>query len=259
MDSLRLAVARACRVLAHAGLAEDVLGHVSVRTGPDSLLVRCRGPREAGLLFSTPGDVHEVGFDGPHDLPAGYRVPGELPIHVETLRSRPDAVAVLHAHPPALVTVDLAGLALRPVVGAYNIPAMAMARAGIPVYPRAVLISRADLAREMLAAMGGAPACVLRGHGLTSTGSSVEEAVIRALNLESLARVILGAAQAGGRPADLPEADVAELPDLGAALNTASVWRYHLARLDHAGLGLTSEPAGSPGGERAGTSGARDD
>ncbi len=234
----RLAIAQACRVLAHAGLAEDVLGHVSVRAGPDSLLVRCRGPAERGLLFTTPDDIHQVGFDGPPSLPGGYSVPSELPIHTETLRSRAAVTVVVHAHPPAVVTADLAGLALRPVVGAYNIPATAMARDGIPVYPRGVLIRRADLAGQMLAAMGEAPACVLRGHGVTTTGASIAEAVIRALNLESLARVVLGAAQAGGHPPDLTEADAAELPDLGSTLNEGSVWRYHLARLDHAGLGL---------------------
>lgn len=241
MDDLagpRLAIAQACRVLAFAGLAEDVLGHVSVRVGPDSLLVRCRGPAERGLLFTLPDDVHQVGFGGPDHLPAGYSVPSELPIHVETLRSRTAVTAVVHAHPRAVVTADLAGLALRPVVGAYNIPAMRMARDGIPVYPRGVLIRQAELAGQMLAAMGNAPACVLRGHGVTTTGSSIAEAVIRALNLESLARVVLGAAQAGGHPPDLPESDVAELPDLGATLNEENVWRYHLARLDHAGLGL---------------------
>jgi 3,4-dihydroxyphthalate decarboxylase len=236
--SLRLEVARACRVLAFAGLAQDVLGHVSVRAGADSLLVRCRGPRESGLAFTTPEDIHLVSFDGPHDLPGGYTVPGELPIHIQTMRSRPDVVSVVHAHPPAVVTADLAGLRLRPVVGAYNIPAMRMARDGIPVYPRGVLIRRADLADEMLAAMGASPVCLLRGHGVTTTGSGIAEATIRALNLEALARIILGAAQAGGEPADLPDADIAELPDLGSALNTENVWRYHLTRLEHAGLGL---------------------
>jgi 3,4-dihydroxyphthalate decarboxylase len=140
-----------------------------------------------------------------------------------------------------VVAADLAGLALRPVIGAYNIPAMRMANQGIPVYPRAVLIRRADLAAEMLAAMGQAAVCVLRGHGVTTTGTSVRDATIRALNTEALARIILSAAQAGGRPADLPHADIAELPDLGATLNTENVWRYHLARLTHAGLGLPPE------------------
>jgi ribulose-5-phosphate 4-epimerase/fuculose-1-phosphate aldolase len=248
---VRREIAEACRVLAYAGLAADVLGHVSVRFGTDALLVRCRGPRESGLLFTTAEDVHLVGLDWPEagsrpgraaDLPPGYAPPSELPIHAETLRARPDVNAVVHAHPPAVVAADLAGLALRPVFGAYNIPAMRMASDGIPVYPRGVLIRRADIAAEMLAAMGDAPVCVLRGHGVTTTGASVAEAVVAALNLDSLARMILSAAQAGGYPADLPEADVAELPDLGATLNTENVWRYHLARLAHAGLGLPAEP-----------------
>jgi ribulose-5-phosphate 4-epimerase/fuculose-1-phosphate aldolase len=238
LEGLRREVALACRVLAHAGLAADVLGHVSVRVGTDALLIRCRGPQERGLLFTEPDDVHLVGLDGSAALPPGYAPPSELPIHAETLRARSEVTAIVHAHPPAVVAADLAGLALRPVIGAYNIPAMRMASEGIPVYPRAVLIRRSDLAAEMLAAMGDAAVCVLRGHGVTTTGTSVAEATIRALNTEALARMILAAAQAGGRPADLPEADIAELPDLGATLNTENVWRYHLARLTHAGLGL---------------------
>jgi ribulose-5-phosphate 4-epimerase/fuculose-1-phosphate aldolase len=235
---LRRTVAQACQVLAFQGLAQDVLGHVSVRAGADALLVRCRGPKDSGLLFTTPGDVHLVHLDGPHDLPEGYSVPGELPIHTETLRRRPEVMAVVHAHPPAVVAADLAGLQARPIIGAYNIPAMRLARDGVPVYPRGVLISRADLAAEMLEAMGTAPVCVLRGHGVTATGSTIAQAVIRALNLEALARVTLDVARAGGHPAELPPRDTAELPDLGATLNEEHVWRHHLARLGHAGLAL---------------------
>lgn len=231
-------IALACRVLAHQGLAEDVLGHVSVRAGPDHMLIRCRGPQERGLLFTTADDVHRVGLDGPYDLPGGYAVPSELPIHAETLRRRSGVGAVVHAHPPALVTADLAGLPLRPIVGAYNIPAARLALDGVPVYPRGVLIRRAELAGEMLEAMGDRPVCVLRGHGVTTTGSSLGEAVVRALNLEALARMTLGVVQAGGALRDLPAGDLAELPDLGASLNEESVWRHHLSRLELAGLAL---------------------
>jgi 3,4-dihydroxyphthalate decarboxylase len=233
---MRRTVAQACRVLAHQGLAEDVLGHVSVRVGTDRMLIRCRGPHESGLLFTTPDDVHLVGLDGPYDLPDGYAVPGELPIHAETLRRRPEVTAVVHAHPPAVVTADLAGLALRPIVGAYNIPAMRLALDGVPVHPRGVLIRRAELAVEMLESMGDRPVCVLRGHGVTTTGATVAQAVVRALNLEALARITLGVAAAGGEARELPAADIAELPDLGAALNEESVWRHQLARLRLAGL-----------------------
>lgn len=238
LPALRRSVAEACRILAMYGLAEDVLGHVSVRVGPSELLVRCRGEAERGLLFTTADDVHLVSLDGPHHLADGYAVPSELPIHTETLRHRPQAAAVVHAHPRGVITADLAGLPARPIVGAYNIPAMRLALGGVPVYPRGVLIRRADLAEQMLEHMGGAPVCVLRGHGVTTVGATIPQAVIRALNLESLARIALGVAMAGGHPPELAAADIAELPDLGTTLNEEYLWRHHLARLEHAGLAL---------------------
>jgi 3,4-dihydroxyphthalate decarboxylase len=144
--------------------------------------------------------------------------------------------AVVHAHPPAVLICGLAGLELRPIVGAYNIPAMRMALDGVPVYPRSVLISRPALAREMMAAMGDRPVCVLKGHGITVTGESVEQAVVRALNLNALATVTLEVARAGARAEPIPAADVAELPDLGSAFNDLSAWRHHLAKARRQGL-----------------------
>jgi ribulose-5-phosphate 4-epimerase/fuculose-1-phosphate aldolase len=238
MDPQEL-VAVACRVLAHRGLAEDVLGHVSVRAGTGSLAVRCRGPRERGLLFTERADVHVVGLDEDAPLPGRYTTPNELPIHREILRARPDVQAVVHVHPPAVVAVDLAGLRLRPIVGAYNIPAMRLADEGVPVYPRAVLINDAALGQEVARVLGSGSACLLRGHGIVTTGSSVEQAVVRALNLDALARITLLACSTGAVPPDLPEADVVELPDLGGAFNDGQVWRNALARLEHAGLVMT--------------------
>ena len=135
----------ACRVLAYAGLAADVLGHVSVRVGARRAARPLPRPaRERPALHHRRGRAPRSGSDGPGDLPPGYAAPSELPIHAETLRARPEVNAVVHAHPPAVVAADLAGLALRPVFGAYNIPRCAMARDGIPVYPR----GRADQARR---------------------------------------------------------------------------------------------------------------
>ena len=228
---LRGTVAQACRVLAVEGLVEGVLGHVSARAGPDRMLLRCRGPAERGLAFTDAGDVRMVDLDGNGgELYGGYRVPVELPIHGELLRARPEVGAVVHAHPPAVLLCGLAGLELRPVFGAYNIPAMRIALEGVPVYPRSVLIRRRELAAEMIEAMGDRPVCVLRGHGITVTGASVEQAVVRALNLEALARITLALARLGRSPEDLPPEDVAELPDLGSALNDEAVWRFHVAR-----------------------------
>lgn len=242
MNPLNVAEARheialGCRVLAHQGLAEDILGHISLRDSDGTLHIRCRGPRERGLLFTESTDVHRIGLDGETELGDGVKAPNELHIHREVLRARPDVSAVVHVHPPSVVAADLGGLELRPIVGAYNIPAMRMALDGIPVYPRAVLITRPELGREVAEALGGSPVCVLRGHGIVATGTTVQQAVVRALNLEALARITL-AAGAHGTPERLPDADIAELPDLGSAFNDAMVWRSAVAKLEHAGLGL---------------------
>lgn len=229
LAALREKVAQACRVLAAEGLVEGVLGHVSARVGPDRMLIRCRGPEEHGLAFTTAEDVRLVDLDGKDgEVAGGWAVPNELPIHGEVLRARPEVGAVVHAHPPAVLLCGIARLELRPVFGAYNIPATRMALDGVPTYPRSVLIRRADLAAEMLEAMGDRPVCVLRGHGITATGASVEQAVVRALNLNALAAVTLELARLGRLAPEIPPEDVAELPDLGSAFNDEAVWRYHV-------------------------------
>ena len=119
------------RILAQAGLVEDVLGHVSA-AGPDHVFVRCRGPHERGLAF-TSSTTCASSLDGAADPGDGYSVPNELPIHVEVLRAHPDVQAVVHAHPPAVIAADLAGVPLLPLIGAYNIPAAKLAAEGIPV------------------------------------------------------------------------------------------------------------------------------
>jgi ribulose-5-phosphate 4-epimerase/fuculose-1-phosphate aldolase len=205
------------------------------------MLVRCRGPREEGLLSTLEEDVRLVDLGGRGADLGEWSAPTELPIHAEILRARPDVDAVVHCHPPSVLAAGLARVALRPVFGAYHIPAARMAIDGIPVYPRKILVRRPELGRELVAAMGAAPACVLSGHGIATVGSgphAVEQAVVRALSLDVLARVNVEQARLGGRAEDLTPEDVAELPDLGAAFNDLNLWRHHLARLRLAGLAL---------------------
>lgn len=234
LDEARTLIADACRVLAARGLANGFLGHISMRVSQDLLLIRCRGPRERGLAWTTAADVRLVDLDG-NPGAAGelddWSVPNELPLHTAVLRSDHRITSVVHAHPPSVVAADLAGQRIRPIVGAYDIPGAKLAAAGVPVYPRGVLIRTQALASEMVQAMAGHCVVVLRGHGLTTTGSSVQEAVLRAASVNSIAQMTLAIVGAGGTIADLPEADLTELPDLGSAFNEGVAWRHELARL----------------------------
>ena len=218
-----------------------MLGHVSVRLDDDTVLVRARGPQECGVLLH--------GARRRRRLLAAHRRacwPRPTARCRTSCRSTSPATAtttsigaVVHAHPPAVVAADLAGVPLVPLVGAYNIPAARLAADGIGVFPRAVLIDTDDLGAEMRAAMAGRPVCVLRGHGITATGATLEQAVARALAVDSLARMTSRVAALGATP----RRDRRRRPRPAARprhrrSTTTMVWRHHERRLAEAGLAL---------------------
>ncbi len=234
LEPQRALVAQGCRVAAARGLVDGMLGHLSLRIDDDHLLIRCRSDTDTGVAFTRPSDIRLITFDGTAGAPGeldGYRVPNELPIHLETMRADVKHRAVAHLHPPAVVAADLAGIAIRPIYGAFDIPGAWLARGGVPVYDRAVLIRTAELGKEMTAAMGDRPVVICRGHGITSAASSIEQAVLQAISLDALARMSLRVRAAGGTLRDIAAADWDELPDLGSGLNVESAWRHEVAAL----------------------------
>jgi ribulose-5-phosphate 4-epimerase/fuculose-1-phosphate aldolase len=136
------------------------------------------------------------------------------------------------------MVADLAGVGLRQVFGAYNIPASRLAHRGVPVYPRSVLVRTPELGRAVAVAIGDTGACILRGHGIVTAGESVEEATLRALDLAELSRISSEVALLGSHPQVLSDDDRQELPDLGSSFNDLSRWRHYVGRLDVAGLSL---------------------
>ncbi|OBK27961.1 3,4-dihydroxyphthalate decarboxylase [Mycobacterium asiaticum] len=230
----RTLVAQGCRVAAARGLVDGILGHLSLRIDEDRMLIRCRSDTDTGLAFTKPSDIRLITFDGKAGAAGeldGYRVPNELPIHAETMLASARHRAVAHLHPPDVVAADLAGITIRPIYGAYDIPGSWLARAGVPVYRRAVLIRNSQLGKEMVAAMGNAPVVICRGHGITSTADSVQQAILQAISLNELARMSLRVRMAGGTLHVIDDADWDELPDLGSGFNVESTWRHEIARL----------------------------
>jgi ribulose-5-phosphate 4-epimerase/fuculose-1-phosphate aldolase len=236
LDELRRTVALGCRIVAAAGLTTPLLGHISLRVGPDRVLVRCRGPQERGLLFTTVSDVRLVALDDVGDAGDGYRLPNEYPIHAEILRARPDVSSVLHAHPRSALLGGLAEVPIRPVFGAYDIPAFRLADAGVPVYPHAGLVRTAAAGRELAHTLGGAAVVLLRGHGVAAAGADVPQVLSRLIALDELLRVGVELARLGAAPPGVTRTDRAHLPDLGAAFNEQALWRHHVARLELQGL-----------------------
>ncbi|WP_067929393.1 class II aldolase/adducin family protein [Alicyclobacillus shizuokensis] len=233
LEQPREAIATACRILGMEGLVDEILGHVSLRIpGTEEMWIRCRGPHEAGVADTQADAIQRVTFDGA-GAEEGYCVPNELPIHAEIYRARQEVGCVIHAHPPAALVCGITELDWKPIFGAYNIPAMRMAVEGIPVFPHAYLISRTELALPLVQTMGDCHICLMKGHGITVTGRTLEETVVRALNFHALAKVTLQAAQTGRTVASISEEDLRELPDLGRTFNEEWVWRFYVRKLAH--------------------------
>lgn len=253
LRDLRQKVAISMRILAMQGCVRHILGHVSARIpGTDEMFIRCRGGNERGLLYTDVQQIRRLNFDGTGSgLGEGYMVPHELPIHGEIYKTRPDVRAVVHAHPYASVVCSIAGLELRPIYGAFEPLGMAIAARGVPVYPRSILISRPDLARDLILTMGDRYCCLMKGHGVTVVGRSVEAATLLALQLEILARVTLEIAQSGKEAPSVSQQDmdafhsVAETEGLHTAIPHGHEWIWaHYVQLlkDSVGVPTDFEP-----------------
>jgi ribulose-5-phosphate 4-epimerase/fuculose-1-phosphate aldolase len=235
LDEQRELVAQGCRVAASRGLVDGILGHLSLRVDDGRLLVRCRSDSDTGVAFTRAGDIRLIRFDGSAGADGeldGYRVPSELPVHVETMLADSRHRAVAHLHPPAVVAADLAGIQIRPIYGAHDIPGAWLARGGVPVYERAVLIRNSVLGKEMVAAMRGRGVVICRGHGITSAATTVQQAVLQAISLDALARMSLRVGAAGGTLRDIDDADWEHLPDLGPGFTADAAWRHEVARME---------------------------
>jgi ribulose-5-phosphate 4-epimerase/fuculose-1-phosphate aldolase len=200
--SLANTVALSCRILAKLGLFKETTGHVSARsTDGKTMLIRGRGKEETGLLFTKPRDIVLADFDG-KKIKAGGNLnpPNESSIHGELYKEHPEIGGIVHAHPPAVVLASIAGVELRPIFGGYDPRAMRLALSAIPVYESSVTLHSKDQVRDMMRVMGDRDICILRGHGAVVVGATVEDATVKAIKLNDLAKLNLEAASLGKIP-----------------------------------------------------------
>jgi L-fuculose-phosphate aldolase len=228
-------------VLGKMELSRALRGHISARIpGTERIFVRARGPAESGVRYTTEDEVVEVDLEGrpAAGVPKGLRLPSELYIHTEILRARPEANAVVHMHPPTIVLFTVTGTPLLPIYGAYDPYGLSIALENPPVFAKSVLINTLELGRELVATIGKARACLMRGHGITTVGESVEEACVTALALNELA-TLNHQARLLGTPRPISDADIDGLRPAIKRLSTkgaepgepgdsiATEWRYY--------------------------------
>jgi len=193
------------RILAMEGVL-DGYGHVSVRAEgkPGHFLMS----RSLAPPLVTLDDLVEHGADSEpvNDTRRAYL---ERFIHGEMYRIRPDVMAVVHSHADSVVPFGISRSRLRPV---YHMASFLWS--GTPVFemrkvrPESDLLVRDRETGEALARTLGACSCVLmRGHGMTVVGGSIQEAVFRAIYTATNAKLQMQAQQLDGPVEFLSDAE----------------------------------------------------
>ena len=182
IDTARLEVAQGSRILAGEKIL-DAYGHVSRRhpDRPDRFLI----PRNMAPALVTPDDVVELDLNGVAVSAKNAKLFLERFIHAEIYRKRPEVHGVVHSHAPGVLP-----FAAVPSVPVRVISHMCGFLQGTPVpFDLAdhagdatdLLISNGDDGHALAEHLGAATVVLMRGHGYTAVGSSVSEAVFRAI------------------------------------------------------------------------------
>lgn len=220
-------VARACRVMGKLDVTRSTFGHISQKIpGQDMILIRARGPGESGIRYTSAEDIILVNLDG--RKVAGrddLHVPKEVFIHTGLFKARPELGSVLHAHPTTVVLFSICGVPLLPLVGAFDPACLRLVQDGIADYPSSVLIHDEELGRDLASVMRRSRTCVMRGHGITTAGPTVEDAVLDAIRLNDLADLNYRARLLGS-PQPISDQEVAFFEKLDAGSNEP-YWRYY--------------------------------
>lgn len=177
-------------------------GNVTARLGEGRFLCTPTATSKAAV---TPTCLLVVDPNG--ERVSGQSKPfGELGLHLTVLSMRPDAAAVIHAHPPTATGLACAGSRL--LETPFMAEAVVSLGTSIPTVPFAP--PGAPACQALAPFVAGHDAVLLGNHGVLAWGSDLEQAYLRLELVEHLARVALHAERAGGlKP--LPESALAPL------------------------------------------------
>lgn len=220
------------RILYDQGIV-DGLGHVSVRhpTQDGVFLLSCN--RAPGLVKRQ--DIVCYDLDGNAVSQTTERPYLERFIHSEIYRARPDVVAVVHSHSPSVIPFAITHNPLKPVFHMSGFLGSGSAHFEIrEAAGNSDMLIRSAYLGEALAKSLGKHNCVLmRGHGSTVVGTSLEQVVYRAIYAEVNAKLQL-AANSLGEISFLNEEEAQLASDMndGQIPRSWNLWVTRLGQVD---------------------------
>jgi HCOMODA/2-hydroxy-3-carboxy-muconic semialdehyde decarboxylase len=234
LDEARYQLALANRIVAHEGVL-DGFGHISIRHPADPgryLLARSRSPE-----LIEPSDILEFSLDSKLITRTGELPYGECVIHGCIYQARPDVNAVCHHHSMAILPFCVTGAALQPLMGLG-----ATMGATAPFWDSrdefgdtAMVVTTPEQGQSLARALGPHAMVLMRRHGATVVGASLQETVFRTIFSHRNAELQLRARALGEiSPLTPGEASQAESYSLRTR-PMSRAWEYWTTRLAKAG------------------------
>ena len=190
VDDLRRDIVEIGRRLWMRGFVASNDGNISVRLGPDRLLMT---PASVSKGFMTPEMMVVTDLDGKVIEAAPGRKPSsEALMHLVVYQERPDVNAVVHSHPPLSTGFAVAGIPLDRAVLAEVVTTLG----SIPIAEYGTPSTRemADTVRPLIRAHDGV---LLANHGALTLGRDLFQAYYKMETIEHFAQISLVARQLG--------------------------------------------------------------
>jgi ribulose-5-phosphate 4-epimerase/fuculose-1-phosphate aldolase len=175
----------------------DAFGHISVRHDRDPQRYVMSRHLAPGLV--TEKDLLTYDLESEPVPATKHRLYSERYIHGEIYKARPDVMAVVHCHAATLIPFGITSADLQPV---YHMSAFL--GLGVPKFEireRAgmtdMLIRTAPIGHALAEKLGDKPMVLMRGHGATMVGTTIRQAVYRAMYAAKNAEIQLEAMRFG--------------------------------------------------------------
>jgi len=203
-STLRADIVEVGRRMYARGYTASNDGNISVRLGADRLLMT---PKSVCKGFMTPDMMCITDLEG-RKLQGDRDPSSEMLMHLEVYRQRPDAKAVVHAHPPTATGFAVAGIPLDRAVLAEVLTTLG----SIPIAEYATPSTRElpEAVRKYIKAHDG---MLLANHGALTVGSDLYGAYYKMETIEHFAKISL-VARLLGRENLLSREEVMRLQEL---------------------------------------------
>ncbi len=183
-EQARAEIVRIGRLMYDKGFIVAGDGNLSIRLGPDRLLATPSGAHKG---FLRPQDLIITDMNGQKISPAepDLRPTSEMPMHLEVYRQRPDAGAVVHAHPPTTVALSIANVRMNEPI----LPEVVITLGSVPTAEYATPSSRENVGaiKHLIADHDG---IVLKRHGALTVGPTLFDAFMKLETIEHYARIL---------------------------------------------------------------------